>query len=274
MVTKSNYTSDGVQAAKSVMLELHRILGEYADHVVVIGGWVPELLISQKAEPHVGSMDVDLAINHWSIPKGGYKTILELLKDHEYFPGKQPFIYHRTVTVGSKEVTVQVDFLAGEYEGTGKSHRTQKAQDLRPRKTRGADLAFEDPEILTLECVLPGGGKDKAKIRVSSIPAFLIMKGFALGDRLKEKDAYDIAYCLRNSAGGLDRIIRDLEPLVGNALVQESLNILSEKYADTDTVGPVHVANFQEITDADERELVKRDAYERVQALLRGLGKE
>ena len=75
MVTKSNYTSDGVQAAKSVMLELHRILGEYADHVVVIGGWVPELLISQKAEPHVGSMDVDLAINHWSIPKGGYKTM-------------------------------------------------------------------------------------------------------------------------------------------------------------------------------------------------------
>jgi len=121
---------------------------------------------------------------------------------------------------------------------------------------------------------LPGGGKEKAKIRVSSIPAFLIIKGFALGDRLKEKDAYDIAYCLRNSAGGLDRIIRDLEPLVGNTLVQESLNILSEKYADTDTVGPVHVANFQEITDADERELVKRDAYERVQALLRGLGKE
>jgi len=127
MVTKSNYTSDGVQAAKSVMLELHRILGEYADHVVVIGGWVPELLISQKAEPHVGSMDVDLAINHWSIPKGGYKTI-------------QPFIYHKTVTVGSKEVTVQVDFLAGEYKGTGKSHRTQKAQDLRPRKTRGQTL--------------------------------------------------------------------------------------------------------------------------------------
>lgn len=270
MVTKSDYTEDGIQAAKSVMLELHRLLGEYADHIVVVGGWVPELLIPQEAEAHVGSMDVDLAINHQSIPEEGYKTILELLEDHGYKQGKQPYIFFRTLEVSGKEIEVKVDFLAGEYAGTGGSHRTQKAQDLRPRKARGADLAFEDPVYLTLEGILPEGGKDKATIQVASIPAFLIMKGIALGDRLKEKDPYDISYCLRNAPGGIDGVITALAPLSDNALTLESLDVLAEKYADTDTVGPVQVANFQEISDNEERELVQRDAFERVRALLEG----
>lgn len=274
MVTKSDYTSESTQAARSVMLELYRILGEYADHLVLIGGWVPDLLIPQEAEAHVGSMDVDLAVNHRTIPEEGYKTILELLHAHGYEQGKQPFIFHRIVDINGKEVNVQVDFLAGEYSGTAKSHRTQKAQDLRPRKARGADLAFENPERITLKGVLPGGGKERVKIQVSSLSSFLIMKGFALGERLKEKDAYDISYCLRNTEGDLNPIIRDLEPLCGNKLVQEALDILADKYADTDQVGPVHVANFQEITDKDERELVQRDAFERVQALLKGLSEK
>lgn len=271
MVTKSDYTSDGIQAARSVMLELHRMLGEYADHIVVVGGWVPELLIPQGPEAHIGSMDVDLAINHRTLPEEGYKTLLELLEAHGYVQGKQPFTFLRNVLVGGKDIEVKVDFLAGEYTGTGKSHRTQKARDLRPRKARGADLAFEDPVYFTLEGILPEGGKDKARIRVVSIPSFLIMKGFAMGDRLKEKDAYDISYCLRNSEGGIDQIISGMEPLTDNKLALESLDILAEKFAGTDTVGPVHVANFQEITDSDERKLVQRDAFERVQALLGGL---
>lgn len=271
MVTKSDYTLEGIRAARSVMLELHRLLGEYAQYIIVIGGWVPELLIPQNTEPHVGSMDVDLAINHREIPEEGYKSILELLVSHGYERGEQPFIFHRTVEIEGKEVTVQVDFLAGEYAGTGKSHRTQKAQGIRPRKARGADLAFENPVILTLEDVLSGGGKDNARIQVTSIPTFLIMKGFALGARLKEKDAYDISYCLRNSKGGIDKIINDMGLLAGNKLANESFKIIAEKYADPETVGPVHAVNFQELSDEDEIELEKRDAFERVQALLKGI---
>lgn len=271
MVSRSDYSSDGVQAARAVMLELYRLLGEYGEHLVVVGGWVPDLLIPQGAEPHVGSMDVDLAINHRSIPEEGYKTIRELLESRGYQQGKQPFIFLKTVPVEEREVLVQVDFLAGEYGGTGTSHRTQAAQDMRPRKARGADLAFENPAGTLLKGILPGGGKDQARILVASIPAFLIMKGFALGDRLKEKDAYDIVYCLRNSPGGIEPLSAALRQLAGSKLVQESLQILAEKFADPESVGPVQVANFQEIADPEERELIQRDAYERVQALLEAL---
>ncbi len=45
MVTKrTDYTAEAVEAARSVMLELTRLLGEYRDGMVIIGGWVPELL--------------------------------------------------------------------------------------------------------------------------------------------------------------------------------------------------------------------------------------
>jgi len=43
-----------VEAAKSVLIELTHLLGEYRDSIVVVGGWVPELLMPQEPRPHVG----------------------------------------------------------------------------------------------------------------------------------------------------------------------------------------------------------------------------
>ncbi len=47
MVTIRNYAEEIVEAARSVLLELGRLLGEYMDEIVVVGGWVPELLLPQ-----------------------------------------------------------------------------------------------------------------------------------------------------------------------------------------------------------------------------------
>ena len=52
---------------------------------------------------------------------------------------------------------------------------------------------------ITIEGKLPGGAKDSVTIRVATIVPFFIMKGIALDDRLKEKDAWDI-YPVRNNA--------------------------------------------------------------------------
>lgn len=38
MVTKKDYNEMSIKAAKSVLIELMHILGEYRDHIVVIGG--------------------------------------------------------------------------------------------------------------------------------------------------------------------------------------------------------------------------------------------
>jgi len=125
VTTRKDYSEIVVEAARSVLLELAHILGEYRDDVILIGGWVPELLLSSKEAPHIGSTDVDLALNHRALEEPRYQTILAILAERDYQQStEQPFIFYRTLTVGEQEVTVKVDFLAGEYGGTGRGHRT------------------------------------------------------------------------------------------------------------------------------------------------------
>jgi len=60
MVTRSDYTPDSVVAARSVLVELTHLLAEYRDDIVVIGGWVPTLLLGPSAADHVGTLDLRL----------------------------------------------------------------------------------------------------------------------------------------------------------------------------------------------------------------------
>jgi len=223
-------------------------------------------------QQHVGSLDVDLALNHQTLQDPGYRTIHQLLVNRGYREGKQPFTFHRPVRIGDREFVVQVDFLAGEYEGTGKSHRTQEVQDIRARKARGCDLAFEMWTELMVEGALPEGGRDSARVRVASMVPFLVMKGIALGDRLKEKDAWDIAFCVRNYPGGTRTLAQEFLPHIEHGLVREGLQIMAQKFSSPAHIGPRFVADFEDIVDREERDLRQRDAYERLQELLRKLG--
>jgi hypothetical protein len=44
VVTKKDYNQVAVKAAYSVLIEVARVLGEYRDNIVLIGGWVPQFL--------------------------------------------------------------------------------------------------------------------------------------------------------------------------------------------------------------------------------------
>lgn len=269
MVTRrTDYTAGAVEAARSVLLELSHLLGEYQNSVVIVGGWVPRLLINQAPRQHIGSLDVDVALNHRTLREVGYKTILQLLLARGYHPAEQPFIFFRTVQVDEKLFEVEVDFLAGEYSGTARGHRTQQVQDIRPRKARGCDLAVNLSTEITLSGTLPGGGMDTATIRVASIVPFLVMKAMALSGRLMEKDAWDIYYCIRYYPGGLDKLTEEFKPHLNNGLVKEALDKIAEKFASPEHVGPKHVADFDDINDPEERTFIQRDAYERVNALI------
>ena len=98
------------------------------------------------------------------------------------------------------------------------------------------------------------------------------MKGMALDDRLKEKDAWDIYYCLLNYPEGLDRIAKEFRPYLENGLVQEGLQKIARHFESEKHVGPRFVADFEEITDTEQRQIKERDAYERVNRLLELIG--
>jgi hypothetical protein len=272
MVTRRDYTAEAVQAAKSVLLELMHLLGEYRDDIVLIGGWVPELLLPREPFPHVGSMDIDLALNHLKI-QDGYKRIEELLISRGYYQdeSKQPYIFFRDVPVSGRTIKVQVDLLSGEYEGTGKSRRHQVVQGMKARKVRGCDLAFDMVKEVPVEGEIPGGGHDRVTIRIASIVPFFIMKGMALDERLKEKDAWDIYFCLRSYPGGIDTLAEEFRPHLSHGLIQEGLAKIDKHFASITSIGPKFVADFEAVEDPEERERIIRDAFERANALLEKL---
>jgi hypothetical protein len=100
------------------------------------------------------------------------------------------------------------------------------------------------------------------------------MKAMAMSNRLKEKDAWDIHFSVRNYPGGLDALAEEIRPFLGHGLVLEALNHLSSKFSSPSAVGPTHVVDFDDITDPEDRALGQRDAFERIQYLLNALVKD
>lgn len=273
-VTRRDYGGDAVEAARSVMLELGQILGAYREYMVIIGGWVPPLLLPEDVTPpHIGSTDIDLAVNHLQITDEVYKTIDQLLLDRGYVKdAKNHFQFFRDVEVRGRIISVQVDLLAGEYGGTGKSRRHQNIQDgLKLRKARGSDLAFEQFVERKIQGRMPNGANNSIKIRVANIVSFITMKAIAFNDRLKEKDAYDIFYCLKHFPGGIQGVADEFQDYLHHGLVVEAIEILKDKFQGPDSLGPISLAVFDQIEDDEEKEIIQRDAFERVNAFLEAL---
>jgi hypothetical protein len=257
----------------SVLVEFMTILGAYKEDVVLIGGWVPYFLFEEDKQEHTGSLDIDVALDFGHIDPEGYKSILQLLKGRGYTEGTQPFIYHRTVKADDgREMTVDLNFLAGEYGGMEKSRRTQKVQDIRARKARGCDVAFEHTILINLKRTMPDKVVNEVNMKVAGVVPFLVMKGMALWDRYKEKDAYDIYFTVQHYPEGVDGLVNAFEPHVSNALIQEGLAKIKDKFKTIDSPGPVWVVNFLEVDDFEEKERIRRDVFERVNALLDRIG--
>ena len=104
MVSKSYYGDREVNACKSVLLEIVHLFGEIKDEIVIIGGWIPTFLLPQSEEPHIGSLDIDVALNFSKIPDDTYQTILKTFLKRGYIQDKeQPFRFFRKVNVERAE---------------------------------------------------------------------------------------------------------------------------------------------------------------------------
>ncbi len=53
-------TFNSTTASHAVLIEVANVLGAFRGQLVVVGGWVPELLFPNRR--HIGSVDVDLAV--------------------------------------------------------------------------------------------------------------------------------------------------------------------------------------------------------------------
>lgn len=271
MVARGDYTDLGTHAVDSVLLEIHQVLAQYAQNIVVVGGSVPSLLIKAE-EQHVGTLDIDLALDHRSIAGGGYNTIRELLLEAGYEETSSEFRFERKVEMGGQTVAVVVDLLSQQYGGSEELDPVQHIQDASAVKVRGCDLAFELNVEVNVSGHLPSGAEVTRTVKVADMVAFLTMKGCALVGRNKQKDAYDIVYCLKHYQESGRDIKEDFKNWVDNKLVREGLGYIAKEFSSENGRGPTMVADFEDTDDPEERELIKRDAFERVRAFLMDVG--
>lgn len=262
-----DYSRGQKEAAHRILVELVNIFGEYEEDIRIVGGWVPDLMF--PGEGHIGSVDVDVLINHLTLHDEGYQNMSKILFKNGYreHPEKY-FSFIKTVEVEGVFYDVDVDILAGIYGGTQKKKRSQHVQGMRALKATGGNFAFEYPsQKIHLEAKRPDGAIDVANVSVIAVVPYMIMKTAAMG-RGKAKDAYDIYFLIKHYRGGVKELAKEFQSNVGNRLVQEMKEKLKRKFASPDHAGPKDIVDFLELTDGDEIEMTKRDAYEQMQALL------
>lgn len=147
--------------------------------------------------------------------------------------------------------------------------------DFAVQRASGAELALQFNELVAISGTMPDGGANTIEIAVCSIPALLAMKGHAIEGRYKQKDAYDIYYCIRNYADGIDALAEACRPLLEHKAGLAGYEFIAAKFDVLDGFGPTCVRRFVEDSQVLEDRTPdqwQQDAFGQVDAWLRALG--
>lgn len=273
----ADYDDRTTAAVRSVLLEIGQILGSYHGRFAVIGGAVPWLLLQEAEMAHVGTVDVDLSLDAEALGDGEYAQLVESLQRHGYHQRGtlRPFQLVRTVNArdGGPDIDIAVDFLMPR-EAEIVRNATPLVSNFAVQRADGADLALRFSEAIHIEGTMPDGIGNRVRILVASIPALLAMKGYAVRNRLKHKDAYDIYYCVRNFPGGLEALVAVTSPLLEVETARNGYLGILEKFRHVDDFGPTSVRRFVETSELlGERtaDQWQQDAFGQVKAWLTAL---
>ena len=209
---------------------------------------------------------------------GEYARLFESLQRHGYHQrgSLRPFQLVRTVSTrdGGSDIDIVVDFLMPR-EAEIVRNATLLVSDFAVQRADGADLALRFFEAIQIEGTMPDGTGNHVRILVASIPALLAMKGYAVRNRLKHKDAYDIYYCVPNFPGGLEALVVATSPLLEVETARNGYLGISEKFRHVSDFGPTSVRRFVETSELlGERtgDQWPQDAFGQVKAWLTALG--
>lgn len=265
-----DYSEGQKAAAHRVLVELVNLFYEYRDDIRIVGGWVPDLMF--PGEGHVGSVDVDLLINHIKLKDSGYLTMAKILLQNGYkeHPEKY-FSFVKQVRIDGITYDVDVDILAGMYGGTQKKKRSQHVQGIKALKATGGDFAFKfDPQTVRIEAERIDGALDVARINVIAVVPYFVMKASAMG-RGKAKDAYDLYFLIKHYQTGVDGLAKLFEDYKDSKIILQMKEKLAEKFASPNHAGPADVAAFLDLEDEEEIAFIKRDAFEQMKALIKSI---
>lgn len=267
----SGYDSQQVALVRATCLYVATKLGDLMDQIVVVGGLVPSLIIDQEnAEPHVGTLDLDVGLALGLLHGRRYEELARRLRQADFSPDVnddgQP-TRQRWRLREPHQVTV--DFLMPPPGAGASGGSLQNIEnDLAAIITPALHVAFADQIEVPLAGVTVLGEKAKRIVRVCGAGGFVVLKALAFRNRGENKDAYDLFYVLRSFGAGVHAVAQRLLPLKDDPTVQLALEHLREDFSEIDSVGPRRVADFIHSRPDDE---LQADARGLVLDLLEGL---
>lgn len=272
------YEERGTAAAYSVLIELGQVLGAYRRKFVIVGGAVPWLLMPNVQPSHIGTLDVDLNLSPEALSEGDYATLIESLETAGYeraVDDLKPFQLRRWVNLDTgAPIAIIIDLLMPDDAKT-KKNRPPLVDGLRVIEASGGRVALDHHVEHHIEGRMPDGRNNAVDLLVASIPAFLVMKGYALIGRDKKKDAYDIYFSVRNFEGGPHALVEACKPLLADESVVTGYRNIASKFRHEDDFGPQTVKAFLAESDAlgdMSAEQIQVDAFMQVRTWLGALG--
>ena len=274
----ADYDDRTTHAVKSVLIEIGQILGSFQGKFAVVGGAVPWLLLNNEEMPHVGSLDVDLGLDAEALGDGEYANLVEALQKKGYQQKKElkrfQLVRQVPVTDGGAPIDIIVDFLMPRNAEMTKN-QPPLIEHFAVQRADGTDLALHFYKLVAIEGPMPEGGRNRVEVAVCSIPALLAMKGHALNGRHKQKDAYDIYYCIRNYPGGAEVLAKECHPVLKHESGTQGYMHIAAKFEKLDSYGPTSVRQFVEetaILGERSRDQWQQDSFGQVNAWLKALG--
>ena len=170
-------------------------------------------------------------------------------------------------------IAIIIDLMMPDDAKTRKN-RPPLVDGLRVIEASGGRVALDHHVVHHIEGRMPDGRNNAVDLLVASIPAFLVMKGYALIGRDKKKDAYDIYFSGRNFEGGPIALAEACKVLLTDESVAMGYLNIASKFRHEDDFGPQTVKAFLAESEAlgeMTAEQIQVDAFMQVRAWLRAL---
>lgn len=255
-----------------------RCFGAARDHVTVVGGLAPSLLVPNPVgAAHVGTVDVDLCLTVALADgaTGYYSEVVQELRRAGFVQRREPhkrFRWHRD--------QLAVDFLypAGTPAEAMRKQRTGEEWETAALRSLGEDFAAlavgfrrlidRTRERVEFTASVDGGVVPRAWVYVAGPAGLAALKASALKSRTKHKDAYDLVWVLNERGpekSALDALARVASDPTATDELRDAVALLDDVFAPGRT-GPVWYANFMKPADEPARERHERFALETVAA--------
>lgn len=266
----SGYTAAQTDRAKQVLLEIWSHLGDYHEHLALVGGLAPRYLVPQDRENvprHCGTLDVDLAVSLAVADVKAYAGIRQTLERIGLRPGINPRGNEQRHSFIMEDAggPVIVDFLTTRYDGPDTVVRTVEEQ-LSAIQVEGLGLALKAPVTVPLRGQSLTGGIVSTRLRVCRPVPFVMLKALAFENRREWKDAHDLVYVLRYggaNANLADEITADERE---SAAFGHAMETLGRNFGSPADDGPVRYSRF--LRDAPD---AANQAFAAVQEFLQTL---